>query len=45
MSIIMQAVLASRDETRWLAYLMGSGQEPYNPEEDLGGEALESEAA
>lgn len=36
MSIIVQAILNSRDETRWLAYMMGSGSEPYNPEEDLG---------
>lgn len=35
MSIIVQAVLNSRDETRWLAYMMGSGKEPYNPEEDI----------
>ena len=36
MSIILQAILASRDETRWLAYIMGTGQEPFRPEEDLG---------
>jgi len=35
MSIIVQALLASREETRWLAYLMGMGQEPFRPEEDL----------
>ena len=35
MSIIVQAVLASREETRWLAYLMGTGQEPFRPEEGL----------
>ena len=36
MSIILQAILASRDETRWLAYMMGTGHEPFRPEEDLG---------
>lgn len=41
MSIIVQAILDSRDETRWLAYMMGSGKEPFNPEEDLGQEELE----
>lgn len=35
MSIIVQAILASREESRWLAYLMGTGQEPFRPEEDL----------
>ena len=47
MSIIVQAILNSRDDTRWLAYMMGSGQEPYNPEEDLGleQEALEPDTA
>jgi len=32
MSIIIQAVLGSREETRWMAYMMGSGEEPYDPE-------------
>jgi predicted PurR-regulated permease PerM len=45
MSIIVQAVFESRDETRWLAYMMGSGKEPYNPEEDLGPEPLEGDTA
>jgi predicted PurR-regulated permease PerM len=35
MAIILQAVLDSREETRWLAYLMGSGSEPYNPDEKM----------
>jgi predicted PurR-regulated permease PerM len=29
MAIIVQAILASREETRWLAYMMGSGKEPF----------------
>jgi predicted PurR-regulated permease PerM len=29
MAIIVQAILASREGTRWLAYLMGSGKEPF----------------
>jgi predicted PurR-regulated permease PerM len=45
MSIIVQAVFDSRDETRWLAYMMGSGKEPYNPQEDLGPDPLEEGAA
>ena len=32
MAIIVQAILASREETRWLAYMMGSGKEPFRPE-------------
>lgn len=36
MAIIIQAVLDSRKETRWLAYMMGSGSEPFKPEADLG---------
>jgi predicted PurR-regulated permease PerM len=31
MSIVIQSVLHSREETRWLAYLMGSGDDPYEP--------------
>lgn len=31
MAIIIQAVLNSRPETRWLGYMMGSGSEPFNP--------------
>jgi hypothetical protein len=27
MTIIVQAMLDSREETRWLAYMMGSGSE------------------
>jgi predicted PurR-regulated permease PerM len=29
MALIIQAILASREETRWLAYMMGSGKEPF----------------
>jgi predicted PurR-regulated permease PerM len=34
MTIILQAILDSRRETRWMAYLMGTGSEPFarNPE-------------
>lgn len=34
MTIILQAILDSRDETRWMAYLMGTGKEPYQSDED-----------
>ena len=33
MSIIVQAIFDSRQETRWVAYMMGSGAEPFEPEE------------
>jgi predicted PurR-regulated permease PerM len=33
MAIIVQAILASREDTRWLAYMMGTGSEPFEPEE------------
>jgi predicted PurR-regulated permease PerM len=36
MAIIIQAVLNSRPETRWLGYMMGSGSEPFNPEAEPG---------
>ena len=36
MAIIIQTVLGSREETRWMAYLMGSGEEPYEPKEAPG---------
>lgn len=29
MALIIQAILASREETRWLAYMMGTGKEPF----------------
>ena len=32
MSIIIQSIFDSREETRWLAYLMGSGSEPFEPD-------------
>ena len=35
MTIIVQAILDSREETRWLAYMMGSGSEPYEPKEEV----------
>ena len=28
-AIIIQAILASNEETRWLAYMMGSGKKPF----------------
>jgi predicted PurR-regulated permease PerM len=34
MSIIVQAILANNEETRWMAYLMGSGKDPYDPDGD-----------
>jgi predicted PurR-regulated permease PerM len=33
MSIILQAIFDSREETRWVAYMMGSGAEPFKPDE------------
>ena len=40
LAITLQAILASREETRWLAYMMGSGKEPFESgaEPDLNGE-------
>ena len=32
MSIIVQAILQGREETRWMAYLMGTGKDPYDPD-------------
>jgi predicted PurR-regulated permease PerM len=31
MAMIVQAILDSREETRWMAYMMGSGSEPFKP--------------
>ncbi len=31
MAMIVQAILDSREETRWMAYMMGSGSEPFEP--------------
>lgn len=31
MALIVKTILDSREETRWMAYLMGDGQEPFNP--------------
>jgi AI-2 transport protein TqsA len=35
MTIIVQTILDSREETRWMAYMMGSGSQPFKPEEEL----------
>jgi AI-2 transport protein TqsA len=35
MTIIVQAILDSREETRWLAYMMGSGSKPYVREDEI----------
>jgi predicted PurR-regulated permease PerM len=45
MAIIIQAVFANREETRWVAYLMGSGDEPYDAEEEPEEGASEAVAA
>jgi predicted PurR-regulated permease PerM len=45
MSIIVQAILNSRKETRWLAYMMGSGDEPFNPDKEFDDDAAAPEAA
>jgi predicted PurR-regulated permease PerM len=31
LTILVQSLLAAREETRWIAYMMGTGQEPYDP--------------
>jgi predicted PurR-regulated permease PerM len=41
MAIIVQAMLDSREETRWIAYMMGSGSEPYEPDRESEQIALE----
>jgi hypothetical protein len=41
MAIIVQAILDSREQTRWMAYMMGSGSEPYEPEREPEQIALE----
>jgi predicted PurR-regulated permease PerM len=49
MAIIIQSVFANREETRWMAYLMGSGEEPYDadaePGPDVEGGDLAAEGA
>jgi len=35
MTIIVKAILDSREQTRWLANMMGSGSEPFKPKEEL----------
>ncbi len=46
MAIIIQSVFANREETRWLAYLMGSGEKPYDPEPEAdAGTSVEGDAA
>jgi len=34
MSMVVQAIFDSREDTRWVAYLMGSGSEPYQKDEE-----------
>jgi predicted PurR-regulated permease PerM len=41
MAMIVQAILDSREETRWMAYLMGSGSEPFEQEAETGINELE----
>lgn len=41
MAIMVQSILDSREETRWMAYLMGSGSEPFKPEEEIDQVVLE----
>ena len=43
MAIILQSILNSREQTRWIAYIMGSGSEPFKPEEELDQVASEEE--
>ena len=45
MAIILEAILNSRESTRWLAYMMGSGSEPFKPEEELDQNVLEEGTA
>lgn len=41
MAIVVQSILDRREETRWMAYMMGSGSEPYEPEREPEPIALE----
>ena len=41
MTIIVQTILDSREETRWMAYMMGSGSEPFKQEDNRDQAALE----
>jgi hypothetical protein len=41
--MIVQAILDSREETRWLSYMMGSGSEPFDPQENRDQNVLEQE--
>jgi AI-2 transport protein TqsA len=45
MAIIVQAVLNSRPETHWLGYMMGSGEEPFNPEAEPDQDVTEQAAS
>ena len=45
MAMIVQAILESREETRWLAYMMGDGSKPFEPEAGQGQNVLEEDAA
>ena len=40
MALVVKTILDSREDTRWLAYLMGDGQEPFRsePEDDQSGQ-------
>lgn len=42
LAMIIQAILDSRPETRWIAYLMGGGDEPFNPDAGPGQDDLEA---
>jgi predicted PurR-regulated permease PerM len=41
MAMIVQSILESREETRWLAYMMGDGSEPFKPEAELDQQMLQ----
>ncbi len=45
MAIILQAVFNSQPETRWLGYMMGSGEEPFNPEAEPDQDVTEQAAS
>lgn len=44
MAIILQSILNSREQTRWMAYMMGSGSEPFKAEDIQEQNMLESDA-
>jgi predicted PurR-regulated permease PerM len=43
MAMIVQAILESRQETRWLAYMMGDGSEPFELEAELDQQMLQQD--